>query len=68
MTAGDETCWAKAAAILCAFIAAGYTPGSVNDVARANDLSLLRHPGRFPVELRPPDDDEGPGPALVGGR
>lgn len=63
---GDDTRRTEAAATLCAFLAAGYTPESVNEMARTNDLSKLRRSGPLSVQLQPPDDEDPPA-ASVGG-
>lgn len=39
---------------------AGYNPQSVVDAVLAADLTLLRHEGRNPVQLQPPDDEDPP--------
>lgn len=45
-------------ATLKTLLDAGYTPQSAIDAVQADDLSRLRHEGRFSVQLQPQEEDE----------
>ncbi|MGW5578722.1 phage portal protein [Micromonospora chokoriensis] len=52
--------FAKDAQTASTLITAGYTPDSVATAIKARDLSLLKHTGRFSVQLLPPGADGQP--------
>jgi hypothetical protein len=55
----------KSAATIKALLSAGYAPRSVVDAVMADDLSKLRHEGRFSVRLQPPPDEDEDPPATA---